>query len=53
VLENSGIAYAHPRCCIRFTKHGRIMCDAKTLFAFKQELLFEAPLRDQVVFFKK
>ena len=25
------MAYAHPRCCIRFIKHERKMCDAQTL----------------------
>ena len=31
MLENSGMAFEHPRCCIRFIKCERKMCDAQTL----------------------
>ena len=53
MLENRDMAYAHPRCCIRFIKHERKMCDAKTLSPYEQALLFEAWPRDQVGFFQK
>ena len=31
MLENSGMAFEHPRCCIRFIKRERKKCDVHTL----------------------